>query len=34
MFNSCVAGMKDEYDMFEKRNDCEDFSRCVKIELN
>ena len=24
MFNSCVADMKDEYDMLEKRNECED----------
>ena len=24
MFNSCVADMKDGYDMLEKRNECED----------
>lgn len=33
MFSSCVAGMKDEYDMIEKGDKCEDFSKDVKIEL-
>ena len=33
MFNSCVADMKDEYDMLEKRNECEDVLKLTWIEF-
>ena len=33
MSSFCFAGMKDEYDMIEKGNKCEDFSKDLKIEL-